>query len=60
MSWIVAPANARLNSRWFPACAKATNVLVTVVPMLAPITIGMASGTEITEARDHQCYVFIL
>ena len=49
MSWIVAPANARLNSRWFPDCAMDTNVLVTLVPMFAPMTIGMARGTVITE-----------
>ena len=49
MSWIVAPAKALLNSLGFPDCAIDTNVLVTLVPMLAPMIIGMARGTVITE-----------
>jgi hypothetical protein len=44
----VAPAKARLNIFLSVDCVNATNVLVTVVPMLAPIMIGMACGTVST------------
>ena len=49
MSWTVAPAKARRN--WFLSadCAMDTMVLVTDVPMLAPITMGMAGRTSMTE-----------
>ena len=48
MSWTTAPANALLN--WFlsVACASDTRVLVTDLPMLAPIIIGIAGRTLIT------------
>ena len=48
MSCTVAAENALLN--WFlsPTCAMETSVLVTLVPMLAPIIIGMAGRTLIT------------
>ena len=52
ISWTVAPANARRN--WFLSAIWpiATIVLVTDVPMLAPIVIGMAVRTvKTTEMR---------
>ena len=49
MSWTVAPAKARRKSFLFVICPIETIVLVTEVPMLAPITIGMASCTVKTE-----------
>ena len=42
-SWMVAAAKARRNSRRWPMCPRLTRVLVTEVPMFAPITIGMAT-----------------
>ena len=45
MSWTTAPAKARRNSFRSAACARETMVLVTEVPMLAPITIGIAGST---------------
>ena len=45
MSWTTAPAKARRNSFRSAACARETMVLVTDVPMLAPITIGIAGST---------------
>lgn len=48
MSWMVAAAKARRNSRRSEAWPRDTTVLVTDVPMLAPITIGMASRTRST------------
>ena len=44
-SCTVAAANARLNSSARPMWPRLTRVLVTVVPMLAPITIGIATPT---------------
>ena len=44
-SWTVAAANARLNSADWRTCPNETSVLVTVVPMLAPMTIGTACST---------------
>ena len=44
-SWIVALAKARLNSSLQRMWPRLTRVLVTVVPMLAPITIGIAVST---------------
>lgn len=41
-SWTVAPAKAFLNSSLRVMCPKETNMLVTVVPMFAPMTMGMA------------------
>ena len=49
ISCTVAPAKARRNSLRSAACASETMVLVTDVPMLAPITIGMAGSTSKTE-----------
>ena len=49
ISWTVAPAKARLKSFLSVICPSDTIVFVTDVPMLAPITIGMASLTESTE-----------
>jgi len=51
MSWTVAPANARLNSFRLPDCAMETIVLVTLVPIFAPMIIGMAGPTSITEEK---------
>lgn len=51
ISWTVAPANALLNCRRFPDCAMDTNVFVTLVPMLAPMMIGMAGLTSMTERQ---------
>ena len=48
-SCTVAPAKARLKSFLLVICPIDTIVLVTDVPMLAPITIGMASFTVNTE-----------
>lgn len=48
ISWTVAAANAKPNSFRFEACIKETMVFVIEVPMLAPITIGIAFRTEIT------------
>ena len=44
-SCTVAAANARLNSSGRPMWPRLTRVLVTVVPMLAPMTIGIATET---------------
>ena len=41
MSCTVAPAKALLNSPLSEICPMATMVLVTEVPMLAPISMGM-------------------
>ena len=41
-SCIVEAANALLNSCSLRTCPKDTSVFVTVVPMLAPMTIGIA------------------
>ena len=41
-SWTTAAEKARSNCSMSPICVKATIVLVTEVPMFAPITIGMA------------------
>ena len=43
-SWTVAPANALLNSSFRVMCPKETKTLVTVVPMLAPMMMGIALG----------------
>ena len=48
MSWTVAAANARRNSLRSPIWVNETIVLVTEVPILAPITIGIATLTERT------------
>ena len=45
MSWTVAHAKALLNSSLSAICVKETIVLVTEVPMLAPMIIGMAVFT---------------
>ena len=42
MSWTVAAEKARWNSSLLPICVIATKVLVTEVPILAPISMGMA------------------
>ena len=52
MSWTVAAAKALRNSLRSPICVRETIVLVTEVPMLAPMTIGMATRTVRT-ARQH-------
>jgi len=49
MSCTVAPPNARLNSFLFPDMDMETIVLVTEVPILAPMMIGTASFTGMTE-----------
>ena len=49
MSWTVAPANALRNWLRSVACAMDTIVLVTEVPMFAPMTIGIAGRTSMTE-----------
>ena len=41
-SWTTAQAKARLNWARSPICVMDTIVFVTEVPMLAPITIGIA------------------
>ena len=51
MSWTVAPPKARRNSFFSRACPMETMVLVTLVPMLAPMTIGMACLTYKTVWR---------
>lgn len=51
MSWTVAPAKARRNSFLLDECANETIVLVTDVPMFAPMTIGMAVFTDRTESE---------
>ena len=51
-SWTVAPAKARLKSFLLVIWPIDTIVLVTDVPMLAPITIGMASFTVNTEKKN--------
>lgn len=43
-SWTVAPANALLNSSFRVMWPKETKTLVTVVPMLAPMMMGIALG----------------
>ena len=45
ISWTVAPAKALRKSSLLVICPIDTMVLVTEVPMLAPITIGKASLT---------------
>ena len=47
-SWMVAAANARRNSCSRRRCPSDARVLVTVVPRLAPITIGTASSIPTT------------
>lgn len=54
MSWTVAPANARRKSPTSVIWPMETSVLVTEVPMLAPITIGIACLTSKTEKTDEQ------
>lgn len=49
MSWTVAPANARRKSPTSVIWPMETSVFVTEVPMLAPITIGIACLTSRTE-----------
>jgi len=56
MSWTVAPANALLKSALLVICPRATIVLVTDVPMLAPIIIGMAVFTSITGGGNIYIY----
>lgn len=51
MSWTVAAANALRNSLRSPIWVNETMVLVTDVPILAPITIGMATRTVRTIKR---------
>ena len=41
-SWTTAAEKARSNCSMSPICVKATMVLVTEVPIFAPITIGIA------------------
>ena len=55
ISWTVAPPKARRN--WFlsPAMVMATMVLVTDVPMFAPITMGMAVRTTRTVKSKNEC-----
>jgi hypothetical protein len=48
MSWTVAPAKALRNSFLSLACPRETIVLVTEVPILAPITTGIALSTDRT------------
>ena len=48
MSCTVAAAKARRNSFRLPICVNDTNVLVTEVPTLAPMIIGIAAGTSKT------------
>lgn len=43
-SWTVAPAKALLNSSFRAMWPKETRTLVTVVPMLAPMMMGIAFG----------------
>ncbi len=50
ISWTVAAAKARLNSFRSVACINETIVLVTEVPIFAPITIGIAWRTLITKS----------
>jgi hypothetical protein len=47
-SWTVPPLTALLNSSLLPICPRETRVFVTVVPILAPITIGIALDTFMT------------
>ena len=51
-SLTVAPENARLNSLLSEAWANDTRVLVTDVPMLAPIMIGMAARIDKTAHKQ--------
>ena len=51
-SWIVAPAKALLNSLLSIDCVNATKVLVTEVPMLAPITMKIADLKGKTIGED--------
>jgi len=53
MSWTVAPANARRKSFLLVIWPMATMVLVTEVPMLAPIMMGIACGTVSTGTKVH-------
>ncbi len=57
MSCTVAPANALRNSARRLLCATLTSVFVIDVPMLAPITIGMAVCTFRTETSAHAAAV---
>ena len=54
MSWIVAPPKARRNSLRLPDCARDTMVLVTEVPMLAPMMMKMDGGTGKTVIQERQ------
>ena len=51
MSWTVAPAKARRKSLTSVIWPIETSVFVTDVPMLAPITIGMARWTSRTKKK---------
>ena len=52
MSWTVAAAKARRNSLRLPICVNETKVLVVEVPILAPITIGIAMDTVKTISNE--------
>ena len=54
ISWTVAPAKARRNSSRSPDWARDTTVLVTDVPMFAPMMIGMAGRTSRTTKMEHK------
>lgn len=56
MSWTVAPANARRKSPTSVIWPMETSVFVTEVPMLAPITIGIACLTSKTEKNRWTIY----
>ena len=47
-SWTVAPAKARSNWALSEACPRLTRVEVRLVPMLAPMIMGMAVRTDKT------------
>ena len=53
-SCTVAPAKARRKSSLSAICPIDTIVLVTDVPMFAPITMGIASRTLKTEIREEK------
>ena len=50
-SWTVAPAKASSNCRLSDIWVRETRVLVRLVPMLAPITIGIEVRTSKTGRR---------
>ena len=59
-SWTVAAEKARSNSFASATWVNATNVLVMLVPMLAPITIGMAVAIfnpKYSQSYNAVCYI---